>query len=98
VEAGADAKLIQHGPLGVAYHCRHPISTIPVPRITAHATVPGTQKKFLCYLFHSHPKGLSKNNNNDNSNLLKGFFDAYFIYIPGDLTISPTTTSANNKQ
>jgi hypothetical protein len=29
-EAGADAKLIQHGPLGVAYHCRHPISTVPV--------------------------------------------------------------------
>ena len=22
-EAGADAKLIQHGPLGVAYYCRH---------------------------------------------------------------------------
>ncbi len=40
-EAGADAKLIQHGPLGVAYHRRHPISTIPVARITAHATMPG---------------------------------------------------------
>jgi hypothetical protein len=40
-QAGADAKLIQHGPLGVAYHRRHPISTIPVARITAHATVPG---------------------------------------------------------
>jgi hypothetical protein len=40
-EAGADAKLIQHGPLGVAYHRRHPISTIPIARITAHATVPG---------------------------------------------------------
>jgi hypothetical protein len=40
-EAGADAKLIQHGPLGVAYHRRHPISTVPVARITAHATVPG---------------------------------------------------------
>jgi hypothetical protein len=38
-QAGADAKLIQHGPLGVAYHHRHPISTIPVARITAHATV-----------------------------------------------------------
>ncbi len=42
-EAGADAKLIQHGPLGVAYHRRHPISTVPVARITAHATVPGVQ-------------------------------------------------------
>ncbi len=40
-EAGADAKLTQHGPLGVAYHRRHPISTVPVARITAHATVPG---------------------------------------------------------
>ncbi len=40
-EAGADAKLIQHGPLGNAYHCRHPISIIPVASITAHATVPG---------------------------------------------------------
>jgi hypothetical protein len=38
-QAGADAKLIQHGPLGVAYHRRHPISTVPVARITAHATV-----------------------------------------------------------
>ncbi len=40
-EAGAHAKLIQHGPLGVAYHRRHPISDVPVARITAHATVPG---------------------------------------------------------
>jgi hypothetical protein len=40
-EAGADAKLNQHGPLGVAYHRRHPIFTVPVARITAHATVPG---------------------------------------------------------
>jgi len=40
-QAGADAKLIQHGPLGVAYHCRHPISTIPVTGITALARVPG---------------------------------------------------------
>ncbi len=39
VEAGADVKLIQHGQLGVAYHRRHPISTIPVARITAHAMV-----------------------------------------------------------
>jgi hypothetical protein len=39
-EAGADAKLIQGGPLEVAYHRRHPISTIPVARITAHAPVP----------------------------------------------------------
>jgi hypothetical protein len=46
-EAGADAKLIQHGPLGVAYHHRHPISTIPVARITAHATVPGLERNFL---------------------------------------------------
>ncbi len=37
-EAGADAKLIQNGPVGVAYHCRHPISTVPVARITAHAS------------------------------------------------------------
>jgi len=28
-DAGADTKLIQHGPLGVAYHRRHPISTHP---------------------------------------------------------------------
>ena len=42
-QAGADAKLIQHGPLGVAYHRRHPISTVPVARITAHATVPGLE-------------------------------------------------------
>ncbi len=33
-EAVADAKLNQHGPLGVAYHRRHPISTVPVARIT----------------------------------------------------------------
>jgi hypothetical protein len=45
-QAGADAKLIQHGPLGVAYHRRHPISTVSVARITAHATVPG-----LAFLF-----------------------------------------------
>ncbi len=38
-EAGADVKLIHHGPLGVAYHRRHPISTVPVARITAHTTV-----------------------------------------------------------
>ena len=35
-EAGADVKLIHHGPLG-AYHCR------PVARITAHVTVHGLQ-------------------------------------------------------
>jgi hypothetical protein len=40
-KAGADAKLIQHGPIGVVYHRRHPISTVSVARITAHATVPG---------------------------------------------------------
>ena len=40
-QAGADAKLIQYGPLGVVYHRRHPISTVPVARITAQATVPG---------------------------------------------------------
>ncbi len=40
-QAGADAKLIQYGPLVVAYHGRHPIYTVPVARITAHATVPG---------------------------------------------------------
>ena len=39
-EAGADAKLTQHGSLGVAYHHRHPISTVPVAKITAHAMVP----------------------------------------------------------
>ncbi len=39
MQAVADAKLIQHGPLGDAYHCRHQISTVPVARITAHATV-----------------------------------------------------------
>jgi hypothetical protein len=44
-EAGANAKLNQHGPLGVAYHCRHPISTVPVARITAHAMVPGYMVK-----------------------------------------------------
>jgi hypothetical protein len=44
-EAGAGAKLIQHGFPRVAYHHRHPISTIPVARITAHATAPGTCKR-----------------------------------------------------
>jgi hypothetical protein len=34
-------KHIQHGPLGVAYHHRDPISTIRVAKIKAHATVPG---------------------------------------------------------
>jgi hypothetical protein len=34
-EAGADAKLFQHGP------GRHPIPNIPVEGITAHATMPG---------------------------------------------------------
>ncbi len=29
-DAGEDTKLIQHGPLGVDYHRRHPISTIQV--------------------------------------------------------------------
>ena len=38
-EAGADAKLTQPGPLGFAYHRRHPISTVPVARITAYAMV-----------------------------------------------------------
>jgi hypothetical protein len=50
-EAGADAKLNQHGPLGVAYHRRHPISTVPVARITAHAMVPGPCVRSLtCYV------------------------------------------------
>jgi hypothetical protein len=40
-QAGANAKLIKHMPLGVAYHHRHPISTIPVTMITADTTVPG---------------------------------------------------------
>jgi hypothetical protein len=44
-EAGAGAKLIQHGPLVVAYHHRHPILTIPVAKIKAHATAPGTCKR-----------------------------------------------------
>jgi hypothetical protein len=35
-EAGADAKLIQHGPLGDTYHHRHPISTVPIPRLREH--------------------------------------------------------------
>ena len=48
-EAGADAKLNQHGPLGVAYHRRHPISPVTVARITAHATVPGTPSTLLLY-------------------------------------------------
>ncbi len=51
-EAGADAKLNQHGPLGVAYHCRHPISTVPVARITAHATVPGLYRRCLIPITH----------------------------------------------
>ncbi len=49
-EAGADAKLTQHGPIGVAYHHRHPISTVPVARITAHAMVPSQDKLFLSRL------------------------------------------------
>ncbi len=59
-EAGADAKLIQQGPLGVAYHCRHPISTVPVARITAHSTVPGLlgtfHNKITQNSFHSFLK------------------------------------------
>ncbi len=47
-QAGADAKLIQHGPLGFAYHRRDPISTVPVARITAHAKVPGF---YICLYF-----------------------------------------------
>ncbi len=39
-EASADAKLNQHGPLGVAYHRRHSMSTVTVARITAHTTMP----------------------------------------------------------
>jgi hypothetical protein len=35
-EASADAELIQQGSLRVAFHCRHPISTVPVARITSH--------------------------------------------------------------
>ena len=53
-EAGADAKLNQHGPLGVAYHRRHPISTVPVARITAHATVPGSKM----FYWHLSSKGV----------------------------------------
>ncbi len=66
-QAGADAKLIQHGPLGVTYHRRHPISTVPVARITAHATVPsnkylyyGIQRGNLCRLWRfSRPRFLN---------------------------------------
>jgi hypothetical protein len=39
-EAGANAKLIQQGPIGVSYYCRHPISTSPVESITARTMVP----------------------------------------------------------
>jgi hypothetical protein len=47
-EAGADAKLYQHGPLGVAYHrSRHPISTVQVARITANTTVPSFNNLFI---------------------------------------------------
>ncbi len=46
-EAGADVKLIHHGPLGVTYHCRHPIYTVPVARITTHAKV-HSLKMFHC--------------------------------------------------
>jgi hypothetical protein len=46
-EAGADAKLIQHGPLGIAYHCRYPICTMPVAKIIAHATVHGDLVSYL---------------------------------------------------
>ncbi len=50
-EAGVGTKLIQHGPLGVGYHCRPPISIVPVARITAHATVPGWCSRFLAHSF-----------------------------------------------
>ncbi len=65
-EAGADAKLNQHGPLGVAYHRRHPISTVPVARITAHATVPGFTK-FIKQMKICHLQIKSKNNGLINS-------------------------------
>ncbi len=47
--AGAHPKLSQHGPLGVTYHRWHPISTIPVAKVTAYGTVLGTwvQKEFF---------------------------------------------------
>jgi hypothetical protein len=48
-QAGADVKLIQNVPLGVAYHHRHPISTLPVARISAHATVPGNLSILVIY-------------------------------------------------
>jgi hypothetical protein len=47
VPCSADAKLIQHGPLGVAYHRRHQISTVPVARITAQAQCPVTDLEFI---------------------------------------------------
>jgi hypothetical protein len=59
-EAGADAKLIQHGPLGVAYHQRLPISTVLVAMITAHTTVPGITDKFIMEIMFSVFGCLSK--------------------------------------
>jgi len=63
-EAGAGAKLIQHGPLGVGYHCRPPISIVPVARITAHAMVPRWCSRFLAHSFCSRfvPRGVNKIN------------------------------------
>jgi hypothetical protein len=57
-EAGADAKFNQHGPLEVAYHRRHPISTFPVARITAHPTVPGLSRFY--YLRYTSNSSSSK--------------------------------------
>ena len=62
-EAGADAKLNQHGPLGFAYHRRHPISTIPVARITAQATVPGSVYNFFIFQFYMFNIKTEKMNN-----------------------------------
>ncbi len=40
-KAGGDTKIIQLGPPWVAYSFRHVICTVPVERITAHATMSG---------------------------------------------------------
>ncbi len=58
-EAGAGAKLIQHGPLGATYHCRHLIFTLPVARVTVHAT-PNLSQSDLSSLF-SASCGIGKN-------------------------------------
>ena len=50
-QAGADGRLIQHEPLGVAYNHGHPISIILFARITAHARVLGLSESSFIYTF-----------------------------------------------